>query len=670
MRISLPVRLLGLSLAVAACAITATAWLTTRDTGERFRGEFERTLEADTFIYQDLVKYAASNDSWDDVGYLLRDLAGLTGRRVALTDLDGQILADSAGDGGGVPPLPSNPTAEIDVLRNNVDVAFSGGMPYLSDISVFDMADAEDVEVNYDRVDPVDPAEAAALDERISFSVETASGTGFGGISPLWRMTDAEHEAREAVLVEVQSCLQDSLGVTGQLVVDQFGEILLLDGSFEVAAGTAIGSTDSFAFDETGVELSGSAAGDECFGDALSTPSQAARDLAERQAALMSWCLDDVDVPHRVVEGSWGLSQVVPAASPPESPRPDDEFGTWISCDSTAWENALEGYVAGPALLYTGSTERFDPFFGDGWWRTMLAGLAVLAAATGVTVLAGRRLTRPIHALTGAARRMGSGDHGARVRVSGRGELAELGTAFNSMAESVQTNEERRKAMVSDVAHELRTPLSNVRGYLEAAEDGVVPLDPALVSSLLEESHLLQRLIDDLQDLALADAGKLRVHPEDVDIEQLARQVVAAHGKAAADAEVDVRVDAVPVVATADPQRLRQAMGNLVANAVRFTPAGGHVVVKVHPGVAADAVVIEVTDDGPGIPPGHLPRLFDRFYRVEQSRSRQTGGSGLGLAITKHLVEAHEGTIEVASTAGEGSTFTIRLPAHTTPPSP
>ena len=245
--------------------------------------------------------------------------------------------------------------------------------------------------------------------------------------------------------------------------------------------------------------------------------------------------------------------------------------------------------------------------------------------------------------------------------MTGRDEVARLGHAFNAMASSIEENERQRKAMVSDIAHELRTPLANVRGYLEAAEDGVVPMDPELVTSLLEEAALLQRLIDDLQDLALADAGMLRIHREETDAAELARQVTAAHRATASAAGSTLTVDAPSsVMIDVDPARLRQALGNLVANAVQYAGPGGHVQVLV--ARSGSEVLLQVVDDGPGIDPEHLEHLFDRFYRTDTSRTRATGGSGLGLAITKHLVEAHAGTVAVESTVGTGSTFTIRLP--------
>jgi two-component system sensor histidine kinase BaeS len=222
--------------------------------------------------------------------------------------------------------------------------------------------------------------------------------------------------------------------------------------------------------------------------------------------------------------------------------------------------------------------------------------------------------------------------------------------------------EELRKAMVSDVAHELRTPLSNIRGWLEATEDGVVAPDRALMSSLLEEALLLQHIIDDLQDLAVADAGELRLSKERVNVADLLAQVATAHrgGAEAADVTLVTRAEGEPELLT-DPVRLRQAVGNLVSNAVRHTPTGGTVSLLARG--EGDEVVIDVADTGSGIAAEDLPLVFERFWRVEKSRSRRTGGSGLGLPIVRKLVEAHDGSVTATSTLGKGSVFTLRLPA-------
>ncbi|GAA4240859.1 hypothetical protein GCM10022254_67280 [Actinomadura meridiana] len=225
--------------------------------------------------------------------------------------------------------------------------------------------------------------------------------------------------------------------------------------------------------------------------------------------------------------------------------------------------------------------------------------------------------------------------------------------------------EAQRQTMVNDIAHELRTPLSNIRVWLEAAEDGVAIPDGAFVSSLLEEALQLQHLVDDLQDLAAAEAGTLRLHFEPMDVRELLTRVADAHRAKATSAgsRLTVYLDGDPPL-TADAVRIRQAVANLLTNAIRHTP-NGHITLT-----ARDDdgwTVIEVADTGTGIPPEDLPQIFDRFWRADKSRNRQTGGSGLGLAIVRQLVQAHGGTAEAHSQLGEGSTFTLRLPRQPQP---
>lgn len=293
----------------------------------------------------------------------------------------------------------------------------------------------------------------------------------------------------------------------------------------------------------------------------------------------------------------------------------------------------------------------------------------VLIVAAAVSLFVGLRMTRPLRALTSAAHRMGDGDLATRVDVGTTDEIGALATAFNTLAANQQRQEELRSDMVSDIAHELRTPLSNIRGWLEAAQDGVAPLDDALVGSLHEEAILLQHVVDDLRDLALADAGELRLHPEPTDLGALADQVVAAQRAAADAAGVHLRaVSTEPALARADPLRLRQVLTNLVSNAVRHTPPGGSVTVEVT--ATPDGWAVQVADTGSGIAVADLPRVFDRFWRSDRSRTRGTGGSGLGLAIARNIVELHGGTITVQSVMGDGSTFLFTLPDGGPPPGP
>jgi two-component system, OmpR family, sensor histidine kinase BaeS len=333
-------------------------------------------------------------------------------------------------------------------------------------------------------------------------------------------------------------------------------------------------------------------------------------------------------------------------------------------CLDEAVHAAREAARADPALLYLGTAgagSRFDPLSGTNRARTAATVAAVLAVAAAVTVVAGRRLVRPVRALTRAAQRMEAGEPGTRVPVEGRDEVSRLAHAFNAMAESLEASARQRRAMVSDVAHELRTPLANIQGYLEAAQDGVVPLDEALIMSLLDDATALHRLVDDLQVLALADAGRLTMRRQQVDAAALAQGMVTAQRGAAAAAHVHLEADAPhPVPVAGDPDRLRQVLANLVGNALRYTPPGGRVTVSA--AVADGSAVLTVQDTGVGITPDHLPHVFDRFYRCDASRSRETGGSGLGLAIVRQLVAAHGGTVTADSEPGRGSTFTVSLP--------
>jgi two-component system sensor histidine kinase BaeS len=612
MRRSLLLRLLGLSLVVASLAVAATALLATYGTGNQLRGEAERSaslLEADSLIHSSLLTYASDHRGWDGVEALVRELADQTGRRIALTTPDGRTIVDSArllDQRSGDPP--SIPAARIDAAA-----------PPERDGQVRIAA-------------PPTPIEVPRT----------------GGVAALayysWQLTEPERQARQALADEAVACLREQdIEAT---IYPTGGPAVTYNRLF-----TSTGEAGVAPADEPTAALWAS----RCIPQELNEPSAAALERNERAVQLTTACLAESGLAYEVSADSYGMRIVEPVDSA------DAETPAWTGCRETAYVAATRPYVAPPADLYLGTSDRFDVFSVEGWRRTAATTAVVLAAAAAVTVLAGRRLVRPILALTAATQRMGAGDHATRVPVRGNDEVTRLAAAFNAMAESIECTERQRKALVSDVAHELRNPLANVRSHLEGAEYGVVPLDATLVQSLLEESTLLERLVADLQDLALADAGMLRLHPEERDAADVAGQAVAAQRARAESAGVTVRLDApAPVPVFADPGRLRQALGNLVANAVTHTPAGGTVDVAVRR--AGGSVLLTVTDTGPGIAPEHLPYVFDRFYRADRSRSRATGGSGLGLAITRHLVEEHDGEVEAASIPGAGSVFTIRLP--------
>ncbi|MFF9914412.1 sensor histidine kinase [Streptomyces sp. NPDC013457] len=297
----------------------------------------------------------------------------------------------------------------------------------------------------------------------------------------------------------------------------------------------------------------------------------------------------------------------------------------------------------------------------------VVAGAAgVVAAAIVCTLLLSRTVLRPVRALTAASRGLGEGDLGRRVPGAGKDEIAELGRSFNRMAASLQASEERQRRLVGDIAHELRTPLANLRGYLEALRDGVLEPDTELLDSLHEEVLLQQRIVDDLQDLALAEAGALTYHRGELDARELVETCRTAHSALASAAGVRLTADAPgPVRLYGDPGRLRQALSNLVGNAVRHTAPGGGVRLELDE--RDEMVRIAVRDTGSGIPADDLPRLFDRFWRADAARGRATGGSGLGLSIARQIVADHHGAIEVTSEVGVGTVFTIVLPAPERP---
>jgi len=283
--------------------------------------------------------------------------------------------------------------------------------------------------------------------------------------------------------------------------------------------------------------------------------------------------------------------------------------------------------------------------------RRLIAGAAV-AALLAIAVIATlfRRVFAPVEALTAGARALASGKLDTRVDVRGSDEVAELAASFNSMAEALERNERARRNMVSDVAHELRTPLTNIRGQIEAVQDGVMEADAKWLASVEEDAALLARLVDDLQQLSLAEAGQLRLELEDVEVADLVERAVS--GLAFERLTRDVPPG---LVVRVDARRIVQVLRNLLVNAIAHAASAVSVTAR----AAGDRVEIRVADDGPGVPPEHAERIFDRFYRIDASRSRATGGAGLGLAIAKELVELHGGTIRY-----ERPAFLVTLPAE------
>jgi signal transduction histidine kinase len=284
-----------------------------------------------------------------------------------------------------------------------------------------------------------------------------------------------------------------------------------------------------------------------------------------------------------------------------------------------------------------------------------------VAIALLITFFLSRRILSPVKALTSAVRRLGHGDFSQRVEVTDRGEMGELAVAFNSMTDNLARVEALRRNMVADVAHELRTPLSNLKGYLEAVSDGVVQPDATTIRSLTEEVDLLTRLVEDLQELALAEAGELKLNREAENISEIAEKT-AATVRAKAQAKglaLNLSIpDGLPPV-NVDAGRIRQVLRNLLDNAIAHTDSGD---ITISARLLGDWISVSVTDTGEGIRETDLPYIFERFYRADKSRSRAKGSTGLGLTIVKRLVEAHGGKIEVNSELGKGSQFAFTLP--------
>lgn len=257
-----------------------------------------------------------------------------------------------------------------------------------------------------------------------------------------------------------------------------------------------------------------------------------------------------------------------------------------------------------------------------------------------------------------AADRVATGDYTVRVNEYGKGDTRQLAVSFNTMAERLEENDTRRRAFFADIAHELRTPLSVVRGTIEAMLDGIYPPDPDHLSPLLDEIAVITRLLEDLQLVATAEAGGLKLYRELVDLGELDDDLIAAFGPRASAAGIILRAE-IPagIEVEIDPVRIRQVLENLVSNAIRYTPSGGSVVVS--GAIVNQDVVISVVDTGTGMTKEQRLRMFDRFVK-----SADSGGSGLGLSIAKSLVEAHGGKIWSASSPDGGTTVSFSIPRH------
>jgi two-component system, OmpR family, sensor histidine kinase BaeS len=295
-----------------------------------------------------------------------------------------------------------------------------------------------------------------------------------------------------------------------------------------------------------------------------------------------------------------------------------------------------------------------------------VASVAALAAALAVSAFVTHRIARPVAALADAASEVAAGRFDVTVPAPSLGaEFDTLTRSFTEMAVRLHRVETTRRRLLADLAHEMRTPVATLDGYLEGFEDGVATLDPDTAVMLRIQTRRLARLAEDVSAVSRAEENQLELHPTVTTARRLVDGALAAAADRYADKGVAICSDVqehLPDVRV-DPDRLGQVLGNLLDNALRHTAHGGTVTVAA---AAADGhVLLQVADTGTGIPPEHLPHVFERFYRVDTARSRADGGSGIGLAITKALVEAHGGRITATSSGpGRGAQFTVQLPPH------
>jgi two-component system OmpR family sensor kinase/two-component system sensor histidine kinase BaeS len=289
--------------------------------------------------------------------------------------------------------------------------------------------------------------------------------------------------------------------------------------------------------------------------------------------------------------------------------------------------------------------------------------LAILTLVIGLLLM--RRVAAPLADVIAAAQAVTAGNLTARVKVHGPDDLKALSDSFNRMASSLEHNDHERRNMLADIAHELRTPLTVIRGRLEGIADGIYPLDDAHLVPLLNETYLLERLIEDLRVLALAEARQLHFDYHPVNLEELAQHVASLFEAEAGEAGIRIDIQAEPSLphVMGDPQRLEQVIGNLVSNALRYAPESSKVCILVR--AVEDGVELAVSDEGPGVSEEDLPHVFDRFWRGEKSRTRTSGGAGLGLAIALQLIEAQEGKIGAKNLLGGGLQVGFVLPSQT-----
>ncbi len=391
-------------------------------------------------------------------------------------------------------------------------------------------------------------------------------------------------------------------------------------------------------------------------------PSEAFLGESELATGAIEHCLEERGIPADVLLDEFGSFEILPLEPSSLDEAIDDCFEEAFEMVDPRFFEEFEFLgeprhpTIEPALLFLGA----GPQPSVNWWIVAATATGVVLTGSLAAALMSGLLARPLKLLTDAASRVRRGDLSARVEARDRSEIGELGAAFNEMADELERSDERRKRFTSDVAHELRTPLTNVTSHVEAMIDGVETPAPDTLETVRREVEQLSGLVDDLQQLALADEGALRLERFAVVIDDIVDAVAEGNRpRAAAGSVALTTLGEAPAPIDVDPRRIRQALDNVVANALAHTPPGGSVELSV--AQSASATTIAVSDSGPGIPEDFIPFAFDRFARADQSRSRATGGSGLGLAVARELVRAHGGDIAIELPDEGGTRFVVTL---------
>ncbi|HYJ61683.1 MAG TPA: ATP-binding protein [Actinomycetota bacterium] len=374
-----------------------------------------------------------------------------------------------------------------------------------------------------------------------------------------------------------------------------------------------------------------------------------------------------------VLRSPLGVERVLGADLGVEAPVFDDQVPHWgvvgrvsyaaLPDDAGGWVVALRN---SPSRGSLGRISATLGFLQSVWWQFLLAGTVAGAIALLMARFVARGMTQPLRDMAAAAQRMETGDYSNRVAARSMDEVGQLAHAFNRMSAELETIELSRRELVANVSHELKTPIAAIRAHLENLLDGVEEPDRATLEVMLQQSERLGRLVEQLLDLSKLQSGEVPLQRELVPLDALVARVISeieVRGEEHGAIERDFDEDLPPV--DADPERVHQVLYNLVDNAVRATPGGGTITIEAHR--VNGAVHVSVADTGIGIDPEDLPRVFERFYRVDPARARQDGGTGIGLAIARSVVEAHGGQIQATSEPGRGSVFSFDLPVATDP---